>query len=270
MKRLIIFSMFILMVIFTAKALGINLYKDRSLVFVILTHCRNEQDDAMWRYSYNSIKRFHPRAQVVVIDDNSPYPISDNYINIIRSEFPGAGEILPYYYFLKYQWAAKMIVLHDSMFLKRSLKKNELSNRVKFHWDFDHFCDENGVINELLSDLAYADELIDYNMNRKSEWWGCFGAASMIDLDVLKQIEDKYGFTTHLVKKITTRSHRMALERAYAVLLFKEGYLTLDTCSNYGSIHYFPGHFGLSFEDPELASVIVSYPGAIIKTWRGR
>lgn len=259
--------------IFLTKAFDVcAAQKSQSIVFVILTHCRDEKDYRMFLHSHNSIKLIYPGARVIVIDDHSPYALNDTKIEIIKSDFPNAaGEILPYYYFLKYRWADKMIFLHDSMFLKRRFHHHELNHPVKFHWHFPHQEESpEEEIQYLLSYLKQADELIDYNLNQKSEWLGCFGVASLISLDVLRDLESKYGFISRLVRKINDREERMALERIFAILLFREGYLTKEGCSNFGTITEYPYNFRLTFESGELAWVKEAYPGAIIKTWRGR
>ena len=89
---------------------------DQTTVFVILAHVRNETDDRLWRKCYKSVRKFYPKIPIVIIDDNSPLPVSADTLSntsVIRSEFPGGGELLPYYYFLKYRWAKKMVFLHD-------------------------------------------------------------------------------------------------------------------------------------------------------------
>lgn len=173
-------------------------------VFVILSHVRNANDDKLWRRCYQSIKKFHPEAPIVIIDDNSRIPISDNSLDntiLIRSEYPGAGELLPYHYFLTYKWAKKMVFLHDSMFLKRPFSNSELNHSVKFLWHFqDHTWDDDQTINMLLAYLPHSADLINYNIQKKSQWNGCFGVVSIIDLNLLEQVESKYAFTGVLKK----------------------------------------------------------------------
>lgn len=247
-----------------------NIYKEESLVFVILTRVENESQNYLWRRCYESVRRFYPDTLIVIIDNNSVFPISnENLTNtaIVHSEYE-AGELMPYYYFVKYKWADKMVFLHDSMLLKRQFTKDELRAPIKFHWKFDvHWFDDDQMINQFLSQLQHGDELIEFNLLK--QWHGCFGVASTIALDLLEEIESKYAFTASLVNAIRSRSQRMALERILGILMFKEKYVTYANCSNYGIIHYFPGAF-LPVSDEQLHDLIVNYPGAIIKTWVGR
>lgn len=244
-----------------------------SFIFVILRHVRDEKDNLLWKRCYNSIREFYLETPIVIIDDNSRITVPDEGLDntiVIRSEYPGAGELLPYYYFHKYRWSSKMIFLHDSMFLKRAFTVKELNNSVKFHWHFDtHASDDNCRINDLLLNLNQGDLLVWYNKRNKKCWNGCFGVASMIDLSTLDQIESQYLFLNSLVDKIKTREDRMALERILGILLFKESFLRKESCSNFGNIFHYP-HCWRSMDDATLERLKKIYPGAILKTWHGR
>lgn len=79
-----------------------------TLVFVILTHAKDDKSRLLWKRAYDSIRKFYPEHTIVIIDDNSPHPTTYEGLKnvcMIRSEYPGAGELLPYLYFLRYQWA---------------------------------------------------------------------------------------------------------------------------------------------------------------------
>lgn len=267
-------QLFALFIIFAFAEGNCNPLPDQSLVFVILAHANSDATKGLWKRSYESVRKFYPLTPIVIIDDHSPFPIScDQLTNamVIQSEFRGAGELLPYYYFLKYQWAEKMLFLHDSMFLKRPLEEHELQPPIKFHWHFTtHFWDKDCPIDEMLSYLNDSEALIQYNHESKNLWYGCFGTASLIKLSVLQDIENKYAFTENLKLVATQRGHRMALERIFAILLFRENYLQLKTCSNFGDISNFSSAFHMNIKDQELEKIIATYPGAIIKTWHGR
>lgn len=77
----------------------------------------------------------------MIIDDNSTInTVNGKLVNteVIDSEYNGAGEILPYYYFLQHKWADRMIFLHDSMFMNRHFTPNELDSPIRFHWEFSN------------------------------------------------------------------------------------------------------------------------------------
>ena len=250
-------------------------HNNKSYVFVILRHLRNIRDNDLWISSYNSIRKFYTN-KIVIIDDNSSINTVDGKLvntEVIRSEFNGAGEILPYYYFLKYKWADKMIFLHDSMFINRLFTDNELEGDIKFHWHFEKgYITDLGKINTYLSQLNNSTELQEFATN--STWYGCFGATSICDLDVVLQLENKYKLFSNLVMLIRVRKDRELFERILGIVLYYEQIFDDSTkCSNFGDILKYPGAFDSQNNNMETAAHIISQVGyntAVIKVWRGR
>jgi|GEM_PF-2040692 len=244
------------------------------LVFVILTHVTDEKTASLWKKTHDSVREFYPTDPIVVIDDNStiaPNAAGLKNVTVIRSEYPGAGELLPYIYFLKHQWADRMVFLHDSMYMVRPFSKEEVAPLVKFHWHFsDHQWDGETPIEELLAKLKGFEEEGLIAFKRSEKWDGCFGVASLIHIDVLKDLKTRYGFPGRLKKSVNMRLHRMALERVFAILVTKAGYFEGQKTSNFGSIHEFPYAFHREVSEQDLQSISSKYSGAIIKTWHGR
>lgn len=252
-------------------------FTEKTYVFVILRHLRNIRDNDLWISSYNSIRKFYTN-KIVIIDDNSSINTVDGKLvntEVIRSEFNGAGEILPYYYFLKYKWADTMIFLHDSMFINRLISHDELEDNIKFHWHFhkDHTNDVSKV-NTYLSQLNNGKELEEFVSNPNNIWYGCFGATSICDLDILQYLDDKYKIFSNLVLLIRTRKDREAFERILGIVLYCAKRFDADSkCSNFGDILKYPGAFDSENNNMETAAHIISQAGyntAILKVWRGR
>jgi hypothetical protein len=251
------------------------MYKDKSFVFVILRHIRNTRDNDLWISSYNSIRKFYTN-KIIIIDDNSSINTVDGKLfnaEVIKSDFTGAGEILPYYYFLKYKWADRMVFLHDSMSLNRRFQESEIKDEIKFHWHFNkNESKDNSKILLYISTLNNNTDLYDYANNPESEWKGCFGAASIIDIDTVLYLENEYKLFSQLVLYIKTRPDRETFERVIGIVLHYEGIVKGD-CSNFGNISNYPGAFESNNNNPETSSHILSQRGyntAIIKVWRGR
>jgi hypothetical protein len=246
-------------------------HNNRSYVFVILRNIRHAKDNDLWISSYNSIRRFYTNP-IKIIDDNSSINTFNGKLidtEVIQSEWNGAGEILPYYYFMKHKWADRMIFVHDSMFLSRPFRDSELSDPVRFHWYFSNEKDERRY-SSYLSILSYPDPLIEYSKNLSS-WKGCFGATSIIDLDVVNTLEEKYGMFSRLTMAIRTRPDREMFERIFGLILFYEGYVTDRQCSNFGDIFRYPGAFESNHMNVETALQRANnYDTAIVKIWRGR
>ena len=253
---------------FSATTLAHN---GQSYVFVILRNIRHTKDNDLWISSYNSIRRFYTNP-IKIIDDNSRINTVNGKLvdtEIIQSEWNGAGEILPYYYFMKHKWAERMIFIHDSMFLSRPFKDTELSAPVRFHW---YFVADERKYSTYLSTLSHSEDLIEYSKQR-STWKGCFGATSIISLDLVQSLEKKYGIFSRLTMAIRTRPDREMFERIFGIILFYEGHVTASSCSNFGDIFQYPYAFESQFQTLETASRLLldtRYDTAIVKVWRGR
>jgi hypothetical protein len=250
-------------------------YKDNTYVFVILRHLRNVRDNDLWINSYNSIRKYYTN-KIIIIDDNSSVNTVDGKLvntDVIKSEFNGAGEILPYYYFLKNKWADRMIFLHDSMFINRPFKDSELEGDVKFHWYFtsNGFDDYRKIIS-YISLLKNNLDLQDYARDSEPKWLGCFGGGAICDLKTIEYLEKEYKLFNSLVFSIKTRKDRETFERILGIVLFYDGIVN-ENCSNFGDIVKYPGAFESENNNYETASHILrqkGYDTAIIKVWRGR
>ena len=78
--------------------------------FIIIRCVRDEKVKTYWTLSYDGIRKNYPEVPIMIIDDNSNYDLIDiDYeeqlykTTIVKGEFPGRGELLPYYYFLNFQ-----------------------------------------------------------------------------------------------------------------------------------------------------------------------
>jgi hypothetical protein len=243
------------------------IHNEKSYVFVILRNIQKTSDNDLWLSAYQSIRQFYTN-QIIIIDDNSTLnTFNGKLVNteIIQSEYNGAGEILPYYYFLKGKWADTMIFLHDSMVLHRLFTEDELDHEVVMHWHFN----EKDTVNvkksvTLLSYLIKSKEIEEYAVN--GEWVGVFGGACIIDLSVIEMLEEKYK-VTNLVNFIRTRKQRQLIERVLGILLCYEKNVT----SNFGDIHKYPKNFESINLQTSIHNISqANYNTAIIKLWRGR
>lgn len=244
-----------------------------SYVFVILRHLRNSQDNDLWISSYHSIRKFYTN-KIIIIDDNSTVnTVNGKLFNteIIMSDWNGAGELLPYYYFLKNKWADRMIFLHDSMFLNRPFRPSELEGPVRFHWHFSKAAKADKRVLTYLSLLSESDDVAEFAAT--SRWYGCFGGASIISWDIVQQLEERYSLCTQLILSVRTRSDREAVERVIGILLFYEGIIEETSCSNFGDILEYPDAFESQHNNAETAAHVLNqrgYDSAILKVWRGR
>ena len=90
--------------------------------FIITRHVNSERTNKYWNLCIRCIRRYYNNT-IIVIDDNSnkSFIKADfEYKNVqfIQSEFPGAGELLPYYYFHLNKYFNNAVIIHDSVFIR--------------------------------------------------------------------------------------------------------------------------------------------------------
>jgi hypothetical protein len=249
-----------------------------SFTFVVLRHVRRWVHAPLWRRCVESIGRFHPGVPIVVIDDNSEprmvqprrdAPDPPGITCVIQSEYPGAGEILPYHYFLQGRFASRsMIFLHDSMYLKRPLSRQELtSRRMVFLWHFEPNRNRGDVVLEFCRRIGGREGASLLSLYSANRWKGCFGSATIVDIDTLRQWESRYRFVSTLLPVINSRHHREALERIIGVIYAATQPLS-QSPSLFGSISLHP-HF-MNYYREATEDELRGYDSAVVKTWRWR
>tara|TARA_B100000424_G_C22945368_1_gene503182 strand:- start:7770 stop:8612 length:843 start_codon:yes stop_codon:yes gene_type:complete len=194
--------------------------------FIILRHVNNEKANIYWSHCYDQIRIYYSNVKIIIIDDNSKYkPIKlgdklDNNTQIINSEFPPQrGEFLPYYYFYKKRFAKRAVIIHDTVFLHKKIKRYQIyTEKYYFLWDFKHNWDNDPEILGIIDQFNDSKELKEFYLS-KEKWKGCFGAMSIINLNYLSSIFNKSNYLDVLVKNINSRERRMAFERLVALLL---------------------------------------------------
>lgn len=255
-----------------AKELTVN---GKSYVFILLRHIRKPSDNDLWISSYNSIRRYYTN-KIVIIDDNS----SLNTVNgklyqteILQSDFAGAGETLPYYYFLMHRWADRIIFLHDTMFLYRPFRVEEVDTDARFHWSFtDKDASIRTRLTQFLPSLRNHQGLLSL-VDQPDTWRACFGVAMIIGLPVVEKIEEKYKLFSTMTMMIRNRRDRQMAERLLGLILFHEGIVTLETCSTFGDILKYPKAFESEWSNLSTARYQLEqagYDSALMKVWRGR
>ena len=207
-------------------------------VFIILRHINSEKSNKYWKESYECVRKWYPDTKIIIIDDNSSYKNNDDYelINceIIQSEFPQRGELLPYYYFHKLNIAKKAVIIHDSVFINNKLDIDKI-NTYKFFWEFEHNWDNDKDIIMTLFKCNKNIELINFYRD-KQKWKGCFGAISVITWDFLDKINNEFNFFNIMLQEINNRNKRMCFERIIACVCT---YLDSYNYPLFGNIHLY-------------------------------
>ena len=112
----------------------------------IVTRCvRSETHSYLWKECYSYIREHFPTASILIIDDHSNQTLIDQAFSgamtkttVIASELhPGAGEILPYYYYYKQDKDKpafrKAVILQDGMFI---IEKEPIASAIKATNDY--------------------------------------------------------------------------------------------------------------------------------------
>ena len=253
--------------------------------FILTRHVRCEETNKYWNNSVKWLRQLYPARKIVIIDDNSNQEFVTSefeYTNveIIKSEFPGRGELLPYYYYVKNKFFDNAIIIHDSVFIHKKVNFEVLIKKnikVAPFWVF--FPDNEDLSNRarILSSLTNS-QIIQSNLMLENvaigmpydKWYGCFGLQSFINHDFLTLLENKYKIT-NLVHCVKCRQDRCAIERIFGCLFYTEysKLLNFPKKSLLGSIHQYQT-WGYTYSQYKADFAKGTLPHAIVKIWTGR
>jgi len=205
-------------------------------VFIILRHVRNADDDVLWRHSVSKILEKYPDAYIKIIDDHSPFEIQNDHDDVLKSDLkPGIAELLPYYYYNKYKWAKRALIIQDSMFVENKLPDSDCEllwwfQPVDPSWNID-----DNIRNQLKY-LRHSHELLELFESR--QWVGSLGNTMIISLEFLEHLENKYQFCERLMFTLKSRTDRECLERTIPLMCFNERKDMRFHCNNVnGNLH---------------------------------
>lgn len=233
------------------------------LGFIILRHVNSIDTNKYWIECYKSIRIYHPECNIVIIDDNSNYDyLTDEELyktTVINSEYPGRGELLPYYYFSKTKFFDTAIIIHDSVFIQKHIDIDIDNNfdKYKMIWEFEHKWDQINDEEKMIK-VFNDSELLEFYLD-KSLWKGCFGGMSIISHDFLILINNLYDISK-LLDVVLTRYNRCSFERVIACLLQKNG----EKQVLLGDIHKYC-KWGIKYDERDKYNDL-----PLIKVWTGR
>jgi hypothetical protein len=249
--------------------------------FIITRHVNSEKTNKYWNHNIKLLKRLYPTTKIVIIDDNSNYDFVKTEhdltnVQIIQSEFPGRGELLPYYYLLKHRFFENALIIHDSVFIHRKINFDKLRgvNVLPlwfFHSDTENIENTKRIIRSLrnypyLEQMLVKQTLV-LNMPQ-DKWFGCFGVQSYINLHFLESIERKYGIT-NLVHSVHNRADRCCLERIFGCIFFTECKPIIKIKSLLGNIMKYQS-WGYTYDEYMEHLKKGTIQRNVIKVWTGR
>jgi hypothetical protein len=251
--------------------------------FIITRHVNSEKTNKYWNHSVKLIKTLYPYKKIVIIDDNSNYDyvkpeFNYNNIQVIQSEFPGRGELLPYYYFLKHKFFENAVIIHDSVFFHKRFNFEKLNGRKViplwfFHPDKENVENTKRIIrtlknNLLIHDKLTSEEISMIRINKHNKWYGCFGVQCYINLKFLEHIENKYSIS-NLISVVKCRSDRCCLERILGAIFFTESPDITNLKSLFGNIMKYQT-WGYNYDQYMNDFEKGTIPKIVVKIWTGR
>jgi len=251
--------------------------------FIITRHVNSEQTNKYWNQNVKLIRSLYPLKQIIIIDDNS----NQSFINadfeyknleIIQSEYPGRGELLPFIYYLRHKWFDNAVIIHDSTFIHKRVPPEKIKIPVLPFWhhpyDKEHLTNLVRITNYLkggafIKQRLTGSEINVLGMDDKNKFNLCFGGQCFINHTFLSSLERKYKIT-NLVNAITCRKDRCGFERIIGLLFANECNSLSVLPSFYGDIRTHHLSFGYNFDQymNDFNNKIIH--GTIVKVWTGR
>jgi hypothetical protein len=251
--------------------------------FIITRHVNSELTNKYWNQCVKLIRTYYPFRKIIIIDDNSNLTFvkaDHDYKNteIIQSEYPKRGELLPYIYFLRHQWFDNAIILHDSVFIHQRIPFENFKFPVMplWHHDYDQeYLDNLLRINNHLKNNFYLKQKLQgpginiLGMKTEDKFDLCFGALAYINLNFLKKIESKYNLS-NLINCINSKKDRCGLERIMGLLFFQEYPYLKNIHSLFGNIHHHHKSFQYNFNQYLQDFQNKKAHEKFVKVWSGR
>jgi hypothetical protein len=254
---------------------------DTNYGFIISRHVNSEKTNKYWNNNVKLLRTFYPNKLIVIIDDNSKqeYVKADFHyknIKVIQSEFPGRGELLPYYYFYKNKFFDNAIIIHDSTFIHKKINFEKiLGHKVLPLWHFDsdteNLQNTQRIASSLSNNIAIQQRL-SLNENILGlihlKWVGIFGVQSFINHTFLCQVQNKYNIF-NMISVIKNRKDRCCLERIMGAIFSTEVPRLNIQKSLFGRIFDYQT-WGYSYEQYTNDIKNGRLPKLVVKIWSGR
>lgn len=236
--------------------------------FCIVRNVQTETSNEFWKECYRCIRVLYTDP-ILIFDTGSKSEFVDTIpldnATIQVAEKPNKALFGAYQYLLQQKPFEKVVVLHDSAFLKKRIPFDKV-NTVKFLWHFQHPYDNVLFELRLLSHLPDTSTMIQY-YDLKEMWKGCFGSMSCITLSILEKLEKKYKFSS-LDAGIQCWDDWLAFERIFALLCTLEEPGLIEDPSLLGDIHKYNLPIGFSYDLYKQKMYSPKLP--LVKVWNTR
>lgn len=243
--------------------------------FIVARCIKKKEHNILFKECYNAIRKYHPTVKIVFIDDNSDKSLLEEYpmtnVEIIPSEYIGAGEYLPYYYLLSRKLFKKAVLMQDSMMLNSAMPFDTV-DKYKFLLYYNAV-EAGSDPTPLLEVTKIPKEL--KSLHKSFSWSGCFGGSMIVTYDFLKEVEDKVGILCWK-NLINTRDIRVKFETAIALACICVNH-DVPPASNTVAGHLYQlqimrkyNMIGKNFDIPTYLQDRANIQDKIIKVFNGR
>ena len=254
-----------------------------SFGFIITRHVNSETTNEYWNHCIKLIRSHYPFRKIIVIDDNSNYSFVKaqfpyKNVEIVQSEYPGRGELLPYVYYIRNKWFENAVIIHDSVFFHKRIPFETFKMPVMplWHWQYDKenlnnllrlssFLQNKSVIKNKLA----GSEINILGLTQKDNFNLVFGGMCYINHSFLMTIEAKYTLS-NLVNAVKCRTDRCGFERIIGLLFFIEYPNILSFNSLFGNIHKHYKKFGYNYNEYINDFNGKKFVEPVVKVWTGR
>ncbi len=206
--------------------------------FVIPSYCSTDTHFLQLKRCLDSIIKFHPDKQIIVIDDYSDIKLDEKLkeyknVKVIMSPVKSAGDMVTYKVFKGNPLFKKGVIIQDSMVLEKELTNIMDIERIKYIWYFTNhrlhwhvvkepqtdYNKEHGIrvhndaVIDVIKRFVTKEDFKEYALDMfmtKDKWSGCFGCLSIVDYDFIETLNDKTGIVDLLMTMNDNRLRRVA------------------------------------------------------------
>jgi hypothetical protein len=194
---------------------------------------------------------------------------------IIQSDYPGRGELLPYYYYIRHKFFDNAVIIHDSVFFHKRISFQKLQG-IKvlplwfFHSDSENIKNTLKISSCLRNYQSLHNKMLNENVIKMSsdKWSGCFGVQTYINHHFLLAIEHKYKIS-NMISHVLCRADRCCLERIMGCIFSSECPALMNRKSLLGDIMTYQ-KWGMSFDKYLKDLKEKKKIKAVVKVWSGR
>lgn len=236
--------------------------------FIIVRNVQSATTNEYWKECVRCIRLLYSEP-IIVFDSGSSTEFLDLYIaenvQIVNAPQKNKAVFGAYVYFLQNKPFDTAIIIHDSVFIKRFVKFQDVRT-VKFLWHFSHSWNNATTEKTLISHLP-TNQQVTWVYENQSRWVGSLGAMCVITHAFLTQIHNKHNLLA-LDEGVKEWINWLAFERTLGLLCCIEDPSLVESPSLLGDAHKYSVRFGFPYDD--YTKKLYSPKAPIVKVYSTR